>query len=686
MKIFNLLLQQESVNVNSKDKNGFTCLMSACQNGQFELVEVLLRRNANHSVKNNDGWTALILACQEGHDDIVELMLKEAANVNVQTNNGGTALTIAAEHGHLKIVNLLLKNHANPNLCNKLKWSAMMFASSNGHHRVIELLLKERADCNIQNHEGGTALMLACQNGHTKVVEVLYKYTELNICSENGSTALILASDNGDVEIVRILLTANAEVNIQNKNGWTALMFASRKGHYQVVEQLLLNHANPNICTDKGVDALVTAVENNHYQIVQLLLNYVDVTKLTILLKISQKNNVEMVDALLKRKIDPNVQAENGDTALMIAARNGYYQVVELLVKSSAHLNIQNNEGWTALTWASLNGHSEIVELLLKDSDGLVNVQNNDGWTALMIAARNSHYKVVEQLINNHADVNIQTNNGVTALMIAASTNNGQIQIAELLLKNKANPNLKHISTKQTAYTMAVQKGYPEMVQLLLEYGADTHVANIDGDTALHLVVLAMVVSENREIKVAEELKKAFPGNLEDYVRIFNLLLLQGINPNAQSNDGTTCLMVACRYCQLTVIESLLEKGSDPTVPDKAGQTAFTIARKTKPEVMQLLLHHCVTTGQFDLQREYLTLQDTQTPQDKTSLLQTLRENKNIISGLHKDNDVNLNLNLMMYEKIQSEKSYNISQHQDTHAQTVQKYNLSSNFSCMYIS
>ena len=46
---------------------------------------------------------------------------------------------------------------------------------------------------------------------------------------------------------------------------------------------------------------------------------------------------------------------------------NGHHQVVELLLKEKADPNIQNNDGWTALMVASQNGHHQVVELLLKE-------------------------------------------------------------------------------------------------------------------------------------------------------------------------------------------------------------------------------------------------------------------------------------------------------------------------------
>jgi serine/threonine-protein phosphatase 6 regulatory ankyrin repeat subunit B len=46
----------------------------------------------------------------------------------------------------------------------------------------------------------------------------------------------------------------------------------------------------------------------------------------------------------------------------MIASQNGHSQVAELLLKQQADPNIQNNNGWTALMDASQNGHPEVAD------------------------------------------------------------------------------------------------------------------------------------------------------------------------------------------------------------------------------------------------------------------------------------------------------------------------------------
>ena len=192
--------------------------------------------------------------------------------------------------------------------------------------------------------------------------------------------------------------------------------------------------------------------------------------------------NGQVVELLLKEKADPNIQNNDGRTALMVASRNGHQQVVELLLKEKADPNIQNNDGRTALIVASQNGHQQVVELLLKEKAD-PNIQNNDGWTALMVASQNGHHQVVELLLKEKADPNIQDNDGRTALMVASQ--NGHQQVVELLLKEKADPNIQD-NDGRTALMVASQNGHQQVVELLLKEKADPNIQDNDGWTALH--------------------------------------------------------------------------------------------------------------------------------------------------------------------------------------------------------
>ena len=64
-----------------------------------------------------------------------------------------------------------------------------------------------------------------------------------------------------------------------------------------------------------------------------------------------------------------NVAGPQGETPLLIAARNNQEQIVQLLLlsaKNAIDLNVVDKNGWTPLFAAALNGHRAIVNMLLQ--------------------------------------------------------------------------------------------------------------------------------------------------------------------------------------------------------------------------------------------------------------------------------------------------------------------------------
>ena len=336
------LLELQAISNIQKEKNGWTALMISSANGHYQVVELLLKQQADPNIQLHDGRTALYLASENGHYQVVELLLRQTVDLNIQDEIGATALMIASQKGHYQVVELLLKEQVNPNIQLPNGGTALYLASQEGHYQVVELLLKEQTDTNIQDQTGATALMIASQNGHYQVVALLLKeQADPNIQLPDGRTALYLASENGHYQVVELLLKQQADPNIQSQNGQTALMIASAEGHHQVVELLLQEKTNPNIQLPDGQTALYIASAEGHYQVVEFL---------------------------LKQQADPNIQDHNGQTALMIASAEGHYQVVELLLNQQANSNIESNYGITAPYIASQNGYYLVMELLYKEN------------------------------------------------------------------------------------------------------------------------------------------------------------------------------------------------------------------------------------------------------------------------------------------------------------------------------
>lgn len=122
--------------------------------------------------------------------------------------------------------------------------------------------------------------------------------------------------------------------------------------------------------------------------------------------------------------IDPQ-----GNTLLILAARDGYLDTVRMLIERRARLDKRNLNGDSALMLAVLRAHAAVVEVLLAAGAAL---DYPGAWGPLHYAAFEGHLDMVERLLAAGADVNALTPNLANPLMLAAR--NGHIDVVRRLL------------------------------------------------------------------------------------------------------------------------------------------------------------------------------------------------------------------------------------------------------------
>lgn len=93
--------------------HGYNMLMRACQNGQHEIVAILLAHGADPNV-SIESYSPLMEACKSTTDTvdayrIVELLLRKQVPVNQVDRRGLTALMYASTSGNCAIVECLVK-------------------------------------------------------------------------------------------------------------------------------------------------------------------------------------------------------------------------------------------------------------------------------------------------------------------------------------------------------------------------------------------------------------------------------------------------------------------------------------------------------------------------------------------------------------------------------------------------
>lgn len=322
----------------------------------------------------------------------------------------------------------------------------------------------------------------------------------------NHDTALTLACAGGHEDLVELLLSRGADIEHRDKKGFTPLILAATAGHEKVVEILLNHSADIEAQSERTKDTpLSLACSGGRYEVVELLLS---------------------------RGANREHRNVSDYTPLSLAASGGYVNIIKLLLNHGAEINSRTGSklGISPLMLAAMNGHTAAVKLLLDmGSDINAQIETNRN-TALTLACFQGRHEVVSLLLDRRANVEHRAKTGLTPLMEAAS--GGYVEVGRVLLDKGADVNATPVpSSRDTALTIAADKGHCRFVELLLSRGAAVEVKNKKGNSPLWLA--------------------ANGGHLS----VVELLYNASADIDSQDNRKVSCLMAAFRKGHTKVVK-----------------------------------------------------------------------------------------------------------------------------------
>jgi len=416
----------------------------------------------------------------------------------------------------------------------------------------VKQLVEAGANVNESGFSIDSPIRLAVKKGNFKIVQYLVEkgakdnYAVGDAANQNNMTitkflvdhkfkigqAIVYGAENNNLEMVKFLASHGADVDFSQKRrtGLFRRTFVSPIGQAVYHNNLKM----VNVLVEHGLPietAINEALDYGRNDIIMSLSNQLD-DKGWLLIEAFKRSNDPIVQKLITQGVPPNVEDENGNTILLIAASNG---------------------------------DLELVKKCLNDYKLYLHKKNNLGENVLMKAVYSGSTPLCKYLIEKGINLESQNNKGETALFYSMS--NQSMELFEFLLANGANP--KHVSENGNDLLIkAAMRDNEQAMKALIAKGANVHHTNKEGKTAFFY----LVSNTNGFSYAHDELQNQF--------------IAAGADINTKGSSGETILFKMIERGKLDRIKELVQKGADPNTQDSRGERPAC----SEPEIIKYLI------------------------------------------------------------------------------------------------
>ena len=483
-------------------------------------------------------------AVMKGDKAALRTLLQQKADVNAPQVDGATALHWAVYRNDFDAAGQLIRAGAKADVANREGVTPVAMAALYGQSQMLEALIKAGADAKQKNGRGETLVMFAARSGSPDAIKLLVANgAEVNAKETvRGTTALMWAVEQRHPSAAKMLVELGADVGARSAGAGLPRNYMAPRVDTSAVDAAAKRHQ----------DAIAAGRSYNEQ------LEWDAAHGAQIRLGFRGTLNADGTAASVENTRRPGLTAAApAPPPAPDAAAPPEADDVDVIV---AGLVGAGGGGLTPLIFAAREGSIESAKALI-DGGANVNQTSEYGWTPLLTATNNRNYKLAKYLIERGADVNIANKGGWTPLYLATDNRNieggdypvpkpdlDHLEFIEFLLTHDADPNAraKDNTLTRTIFTMqwfyengatpfvrAAQSSDVELMQLLLDYGADPFIATENGDTAL---------TASAGIGWVEGV--TYERSPEDSLKAARMLLDLGLDPNARNREGRTPLMV----------------------------------------------------------------------------------------------------------------------------------------------
>ena len=279
-------------------------------------------------------------------------------------------------------------------------------------------------------------------------------------------------------------------------------------------------------------------------------------------------------------KIWDKLTNENKDNLLAskpsiihMAAEHGKPQICSrILDYDKSQLEREDNSDKTPLLVAVQHNKYNTAEIFLKKGCNINKKYN--GLPPLFVAAANGDIKMVKILLQYNPSLDGLTNEGVLSYVIKGKHDK---VLKALLDYSKNTIKDEEIKNGKTPLILAAQKSSIEIVETLLDHGADPSKTDDNNNNIVHCA------AQNKDSKIIAKLLSY------DYRKKLDIKSMI----NAENNKQQTPVLLAAHYGDIERVKTLLETGAKPLQKDRYGNNIVHHAAQNQDHNMmkQLLLY-----------------------------------------------------------------------------------------------
>lgn len=357
--------------------------------------------------------------------------------------------------------------------------------------RLLQTLVRSGASVRRQTRNGWTPLMYAVNGGCAESVGLLLDYCPdmaITSCSSVVmQTPLMLAAQNGHRAILgELLRLGKIDVNQRDSQGWSAMTYARCAGHRDITADLL-GHGGQSAAgapaMTPGFTRLMLAARTGQQEEVAALLAsdrsdlfHTDRLGDNACSHAASAGHLHIVEFLLAASGEHGYKLLLSQTMLFKAVASNWMELLALYTERRHRINEFDMAGLAPLHVAASHGNETCIRMLL-EAGGQCDMRSRPaGHTPLFIAAYRGHQDCVRTLLSMGADSNALAGNGASALL--AAIDGEHVDIVRLLLQAGADVEVQLDACQTRPVLLACSKKNREILDLLIDAGAQTGVAN----------------------------------------------------------------------------------------------------------------------------------------------------------------------------------------------------------------